>query len=232
MKLNDLIPGIKLELELYNKDGDVIMPAFVSEFEWAENEYTAVIAAPIREGIIYPVPVGSHMEIFFAFKYEEPNRIEMYKFKAKVIRRKTVDNIALLDIEQASEIEKIQRRQFFRFDCSIPIRYRQVISLNKEQNEGIPFKKAYTRDLSAGGLCFKTEEKLEMDKTLEVEIFLEENLVKTFYGTIVRVSKLEGLERNFYEIGIWFKKVESKEREAIVKFIFIEQRKLIKKGLI
>ncbi|MCX8130304.1 MAG: flagellar brake protein [Clostridia bacterium] len=232
MKLTELTIGNKLELELYDNEGKTIKPTFVSELEWVEDENIAVIAAPIYEGIIYPVPIGTYMEVYFTRKYEDSGRIEMYKFRAEVLGRKTIDNIAVLEVEILSEIEKIQRRQFFRFECSIPIKYRQAVSFISEHNKGIQYKKTYTRDISGGGLCFVTEEKLEMNKILEIELTLAEDDVRNFFGTIVRVIKLEDTDRHCYEIGILFRKIDNKDREAIIKFIFVEQRKLRKKGLI
>ncbi|MCX7708907.1 MAG: PilZ domain-containing protein [Clostridia bacterium] len=225
MNLTDLQIGVKLELQLYDENGEAIKPQFVSELEWVE-EGVAFIAAPIHEGVIFPVHIGTTMNVFFIHKDD------LYKFKAKVLNRGVKDNIAYLKVSLLSELEKIQRRQFFRFECSTPIKYKVLDYYSQKDTSKIPFKKATTRDLSGGGLCISTDEKVDLNKLVECELDLDEGKSVKFVGQIVRsdLIKLEDVIR--YELGVLFKKIEYKDREAVIGFIFREQRKLRKKGLI
>jgi len=226
MNYTDLQIGTKLELEIYDMMGDVIEHQFVSELEWIEEGNIAFIAAPISEGVVYPVRIGSKLNAYFI------NRDDLYRFKAKVISRGMKDNIALLKVLVEEEFEKIQRRQFFRFDCSVPVKFRVIYSMRPDDNEKILFIKTFSKDLSGGGLCMVTEERVNIDELVECIITLDNEKVISFKGKVVRSERLELDDRIKYETGITFKKIEDRDREAIIGFIFREQRKLRKKGLI
>jgi c-di-GMP-binding flagellar brake protein YcgR len=226
MNFNDLISGVKLELEIYNNMDEVIDINFISQFEWAAKEDVAYIAAPIHEGNIYPVRLGSKLNGYFI------NKDDLFKCKAIVLDRTVRDNLAYLKIELKGDIEKIQRRQFFRFDYSVPITYRIVTSMNPEVNQKIPFIKTITRDLSGGGLCLLLEEKVNIGEQVECELPVNNEKVVRFFGKVTRSSMRDPEEKYKFEIGVSFRKIEYKDREAVIGFIFEEQRKLRKKGLI
>ena len=226
MKISEIVTGTKLELEVYDHIGEKIDIKFVSQFELAQEEESAVIAAPIHEGIVYPVRIGAEITVYFFHK------IDTYKFAAEVIERGVVENIALLKINIKSAVIKIQRRQFFRFDFSLNVRIREVSFLNPDYNTKIPFIKTITKDLSGGGISIYMMDKIEMGKTVDVELEVYENKIIKFYGKIVRVTKLPHEDKFNFDLGVSFKKIEDKDKETIIKRIFIEQRKLRKKGLI
>lgn len=226
MKISEIVSGTKLDLDVYDNLGEKIDIIFVSQFEWSNNEESAVIAAPIHESVVFPIRIGSAINAYFYLK------ANMYKFSAEVIERGVVDNIALLKINIKGEIVKIQRRQFFRFEFSLPLKIREVNSFNPEYNEKIPFVRTVTKDLSGGGISVYAMEKIEMNKIVEVELEIYENIIVKFFGKIVRVSKLEQESKYIYDFGISFKRIHDKDKEAIIKRIFIEQRKFRKKGLI
>lgn len=226
MKINEIVTGTKLELEVFDDIGEKIDIVFVSEFEWSDEEETAVIAAPIYEGVVYPVRIGAQLNAFFYRK------ADAFRFSAEVVERGIIDNIALLKVNIKSAIFKIQRREFFRFEFSLPVKYREVNSLNPEYNEKIHFIKTITKDLSGGGISIYAMEKVEMNKIVEIELEVLEKKVIKFFGKIVRVSKLEYENKFTYDLGVCFRKIENRDKEAIIKRIFQEQRKLRKKGLI
>lgn len=229
MKISELQAGTKLELEMINPDGVRYENTLVSQFEWAEGENEAMIAAPINEGVVFPIHTGTVIYVYFARKKESVK--VFYRFKAVVTGRGASNNVPLLKIEAAGDIEKIQRRNYFRLDCSLSVQYRQVESLNPARNEGTPFKKALASNLSGGGICLLLEEKLEVGKLIECELPTGEGKIVGFYGKVIRYdrSETEGFK---YEVGIAYIKINENDREAVVKFIFDEQRKLRKKGLI
>lgn len=226
MKISEIVTGSKLELDVYDEMNEKIDILFVSQFEWSHDEESAVIAAPIHEGIVYPIRIGAFITAYFYKKSD------VFKFSGEVVERGIIDNISLLKINIKSEIFKIQRRQFFRFEYDFPVKFREVSSLNPEYNLKTPFVKTVTKDLSGGGLSIYAMEKIEMNKMVEVELEIQANQCVKFFGKIVRVSKLDHEDKYNYDLGVSYKKIENRDKEAIIKRIFIEQRKLRKKGLI
>lgn len=227
MKLSEMDIGTKLELQMYNAFGEKIRPSLVSELEWAEGENVAFIAAPFQGGVIYPVHIGTSLNVYFI------HNGDLKRFKAKVLERAADENIPLLKIAVESEIERIQRRQFYRFACSLPVKYRVIDLRDQEQSKKVPFKEAVTRDLSGGGLCVIVGEgELKSGELLECELQLSQDSVVRFRGQVVRVSTQELDGKHRFKAGIWFRKIENKDRESIISYIFQEQIRLRKKGLI
>ncbi|WP_010249134.1 flagellar brake protein [Acetivibrio cellulolyticus] len=223
MKYSDLNLGLKLELQLLGYDGRRIDKPFVSEFEWAVGNDTVFIAAPIHEGRLYPVQIGTRVIISFI---KENN---LFEFEAIVIDRESKHNLALLKIQAIGQIEKVQRREFFRFDCCVPVNYREVQLPKQEFKEDIQFIKTVTRDISGGGLCMRLKEPVEQDKLIECELFITSKI--NFFGRVVRLTKYDTIQGIYrYEIGVVFEKIDAIVREKVVGYIFQEQRRLLKKG--
>jgi c-di-GMP-binding flagellar brake protein YcgR len=157
---------------------------------------------------------------------------QLFFCTAIVIEREVRDNLPLLDIRITSSLKKIQRRQYFRFKYTLPIEYRILEINNPDGNEDVPFIKTFTRDIGGGGLSIAVLEKIQLKSIVECRLLgiAEKNIV--FCGKAVRITKLSIEEKFNYNIGISFSKIENKDREEIIRFIFAEQRKLINKGLI
>lgn len=226
MEITRLETGTKLELEIFNDSGEKIVPAFASQLEKTIDEFTLVVLAPLFEGVVYPVHIGWNINVYFRYKND------LYKFKAKILSRTNKDDMSFLKIGVTDEIVKIQRRQFFRFECAVPMRYRVVGSLFDDEKEKTSFSNAITRDLSGGGLCMRLGEEVKVGKLIECELALDKDKKVRFYGKVVRIAEPEYDKKYKYEIGVVIKKIESKDTDAIVRFIFNEQRKLREKGLI
>jgi len=230
VELSDIDAGTKLELELFDEAGNRLEHTMISKFEQVLESHEAVIAAPIYEGNIVPMQIDTVFNVYFTNRRR--NDINLFVFSALVKNRVILDNLHFLEIEQQGEILKVQRREYYRLDCLLKVQYRQVKSINKEYNEDIPFKKTFAKNLSGGGISLMLEEKIEVGKILECEIFNEQSRSVRFFGKVLRFERT-GMEDRFkYEAGIAYIKINNSDRDAVVKYIFDEQRKLRKKGLI
>ena len=76
------------------------------------------------------------------------------------------------------------------------------------------------------------EEKVEVGKLVECEVFTSQDKKVRFFGKVIRYERSELEGRFKYEAGIAYIKINDNDREAVVRYIFNEQRKLRKKGLI
>lgn len=221
MKYSELNIGLKLEIQLVGDDDIRINNPFVSEFEGSEDKDILIIAAPIYEGRLIPVQVGTKITVSFI---KENN---LYEFSAKAIDRESKHNVAMLKIQPLSQIEKVQRREFFRFDTSIPVNYRIIDNVNTKSTQD--YIKTVTRDLSGGGLCMRLKEPIEIDSYLDCELFLSNKV--TFIGKVVRLTKYDIMQGQYkYEIGVYYEKMDQAVREKVISYIFQEQRRLLKKG--
>lgn len=198
----------------------------VSEFEWDEDGVICYIAAPIHEGFIVPIHLNELLDASFIFKNG------YFKFQAKVIDRLAKDNVALLKIERISDIQRIQRRQFFRLEYNLPVKYRIVDSTEVEDDIEEKYRYGMSEDLSGGGISILTDEIINKNEIICCQCFLDQQNSIEFTGKVIRVSDKMKNEVKRYSIGVSFTEIEEKYRDILIKFIFKKQRKLRKKGLI
>ena len=151
----------------------------------------------------------------------------VYEFKA-VLYEKIFGRIPLLKLRLFSDVKKIQRRDFYRLKLMRDIEARLVEDL-KERKYGERFK-CNMHDISAGGLLFSSNKELQENDKLEFTLDLNDKKLIVF-GIIVRRTPTFNF-RTAYMYGVKYDRMSEFERNAITKFIFEEQRKLIKKGLI
>lgn len=227
MELADIETGTRLELEPENSTyvGKTVL---VSSFDSAEGIDTALITAPISEGRIVPLDRDSVYNVCFLKR--DGKMLNLYKFSAAIRERLVADNIHLLLIEKLGEIARIQRRSFFRLDCYVDVRYRVINPSDNGRNSDIPFRKTITSDLSGGGIRLLLDEKLKPGTYLECELFSETDRKIRFYGKVVRFEYVESEGKYRYAAGIAYVDIDENDREEVIRYIFSEQRKLLKKG--
>lgn len=230
MDITEVEIGTKLELELFNEDGLGLENKLISELEGIVDNNKAMIAAPIHEGLIFPIRIGTVINIYFTVKRD--GNIDLYRFAAMIIGRNTDENVALLKIEINNEFEKLQRRKYYRLDCSVNAKYRLVNSFNESKNDGTQYKKTLAINLSGCGICLLLEDKIDTEQFVECEISIEENRTIRFFGKVIRYEKNQVESMFRFLAGIAYVRIEDKDREAVVRYIFNEQRILRKKGLI
>lgn len=229
MELSELEIGTKLELEIFDESGDRLEPALISEFEWYEGGNKAVIAAPIFEGNIVPLQIDSAINIYFIQKRE--NLKSLYKFTAVIKDREISGNLHILVIEKQSEIVRVQRRTYFRLDCFIELKYLVIDTTANNRYGDAPRKRALVDNLSGGGICLLLDEKINAGHIIECELFADQDRKIRFFGNVVRFEEIEKEGRYKYRAGIAYINISDSDREAIIRYIFNEQRKLLEKGL-
>lgn len=230
--LMDISEGTKLELKVYDEKGEKVELITVSEFQWADDEETAFIAAPIKEGVLYPVHRETNLDVFFLKKEGARKNYSLYHFMAQVVDRFNNDNVEQLMIKLKGDIKRIQRRNFFRFEYTLPVGYKVINTLNPMEYENNRYIKTITKDLSGGGISIRLMEEIKEGKLLECVLELGKSKNIVFIGKALRLSKYDINEKFKYEVGIKFIKIEDRDRERLIKFIFDKQRILRKKGLI
>jgi c-di-GMP-binding flagellar brake protein YcgR len=229
MTLRDVGIGVKLDIEvLYPDDSNIVK--MVSQLVDVEDENTALIAAPMAEGMFHILKRGTRISAFFVIKLDV-YRLELYAFNAMVVGSKMDDNILLFRIRLLGEIERKQRREYYRAECSLEIRVALVeLDENREEITGDAFK-TITRNLSGGGVCILLRDKIPVRSIIKCMLSLGKKTIP-FKGKVVRVSPYDYQGVYNYEAGVSFIDINDMNREEIIKFIFREQRRLRRRGLI
>lgn len=185
--------------------------ALVSKVESLDKDILA-ITAPIKKTTLYMLDEYKSYYITIYGDYG------IYSTKVKMVGKYKEENILILQLELLSQIEKIQRRQFFRLECMLYFKYRD--ESNTQWHE------ATMLDLSGGGMRFVSNRVLEKSKEIMCHLVFEGEEVSNLYIISEIIASDESInDKNYIINRTRFINIENKDREKIVKFIFEEQRR-------
>ncbi len=215
------IIGESIELELHSaKTGELLTAKTLVEEKIGED--ALVVHAPIKSGKIVILQPNQTVNVLFS-KYDEgQDRFEVFRFNALVESRELVDDIAMLSLRKIGEIEKVQRRDFFRLNYVKELKV--ILSENAEQIS------ALSKDISLGGMRFIAN--YELAKGEQVICLVNfEDVESVSVNAVVLDSQLLNGALSQYEIRVQFINVSREVKKIIVKNINDIQTKYLKKQL-
>ncbi len=190
-----------------------------------------LVSMPIQGGTIVPLGVNQEFE---ATIYTKSGLLAC---KVVVTGRYKKGQLFLLEIENRSPLEKIQRREYYRLERRIPIQYRvlgeveqRYIEEGKAYNSDemeIEWKNGITLDISGGGMRFVSPSKEQVGNLIELKFDLEteENSEVIFTLANLLLSVQNQNNNRIYEQRVQFYRMDRAMRERIIRFIFEIQRK-------
>lgn len=211
------------------------------------DDETLNIAMPMEHGRVIPLSVD---ELFDMRIYTQKG---LYQTKVKVTDRFRKSNIFILVVHIESNLVKQQRREFYRLQCLMDVKYREIseqellletrvskgefeteedkqnciAALDKIKNEYIL---GTVLDISGGGVRFLSNKQHEKTSTIQLSLQFPDNprKVRLIKGEIIAsVPMISNTGK--YEHRSQFR-ITKDERESIIKFIFEEERRQRKKG--
>lgn len=235
--------GDKLELIEQNRNNES-NNMYVSQLLDFIEENKACISMPIKKGHIIPLSVG---ETYIIYCYTNKG---LYQCSATIKERFKIKNMFVLIIEFQSVLEKIQRRQYYRIDCILDVKY-HLVSEEEEQlinkivkNKYIDseekqadidkldeFKQVWHEgtitDLSGGGARFNSGNPHVKDENIKLSLVLDSDMNgKQLLIPCKVISSTKLTNRNgFFEHRVKFTDIPKDDRETIIKFIFAEERR-------
>lgn len=166
------------------------------------------------------------------------------KSSAIVRQRYRKENMYFLAIELINNLEKIQRRQFFRLPCTIDMDFYEVRYDDKAESELEFCKKMYKNhainsknmntvksvilDISGGGIRFSLSTPLEEGTYFMAQFSLALEECTQQFNIVCKVinctQSLDYADRYFARSKFIFDRMT--EREKIVRFVFEEERRI------
>ncbi len=213
------------------KIGDKI---YISKVEYPANQHSSqildilndreyIIAGPIRRSTIIYIRPNTVIEV----KYNK-EKIGKFVFRA-LVKEVWEKGIYKLKIEILSDITKIQERSFFRLPISIQVEKEH--NIEKEDNGAAEKEVCISGDISGGGMKFFSNFRHEKFERLRLNLTIKGIVISTI-GEVVRVSEFKSNDHKYkYEIGVKFVDIDNYSRDAIIKYIFEQQRELRKKRI-
>ena len=228
--------GDKLDLKkIENRisaNPDKETPVYVSQVLDEADNGDMLVAMPISEGKVIPLSVNDEYDATFYSK------AGLLNCKMIVTGRYKKGALFLLALSQLSELKKIQRREYFRLNCRMPLLYRV---LDKEERIAVElgkptgvvlaedmWKNGIMLDLSGGGIRFVSAAQEEKDSMVQVRfdiIIGQETEVIYSYAYLLRSERSEN-NPSIYDQRIKFFRMDRLMRETIIRYIFESQRKM------
>lgn len=236
--------GTKLELKKVRHVETVPEVNYVSRFLYQKSVDEAVVEMPVKAGVMVPLEPGESYQVcFFTSK-------GLYQCQSQVIDRYYEDSLPVAVLKLRSEFEKLQRRQYYRMECLLQLEYATVTEdalrtmvLQKgalgekivkkdgadvgEQSVKVRYYPGTILDISGGGIRFNSEHAAENGDFVAIHVaFADPQLhsLHTLFAKVLTVIPVQN-RSGVFEHRVEFVSITNAERERIIRYIFLEERK-------
>ena len=225
--------GNKLEIEtvrmLPDDNGEMTRKTYVSELYDIVSEDEIKIAMPMEQSKVILLPVDGEYSLCFY----TPNGL--YQCLSRVKERYKSDNLFVLVMELTTDLQRYQRREYYRLNCILDMKCRKIdeqeYMQNREQvhfiDTDLTFDNGTMVDISGGGARFISSVKYPEGSLIRFAFSLFVNGEMTEYKLVGKVLKTIEIQNrsNAYEHRVQFINLMNDERESIIRYIFEEERK-------
>ena len=122
-------------------------------------------------------------------------------------------------IEKLSPIVKNQRRNYFRLNHTVPVKLKK--------NDSDILDTAHSKDISGGGIRLVSSVDIRKNDIISIEFVLN-NKKYRLTGKVVRTFPKAD---NKQEIAVEYLDIVEIDRNDIIRYLFQQQRILIKRGI-
>jgi c-di-GMP-binding flagellar brake protein YcgR len=233
-----LAPGIKAEAQLQwsdtdrkwaELDADYQSQVYVTKLQAILSDEELLITMPMDGTREYAIPPGYEVNMVFYAKQG------LFQCLCKVKAVLKENNVHLLLITVASNLRKIQRREYFRFSCALELASRELsaeerTALHQERDYSLskemPLRRSVIVDLSGGGMRFMSTQKYQVGSFIYCGYQLSVKGVSKQYelvGQVLDVKPKEGAT-HIFEHRVQFVNMPERTREEIIMIIFELER--------
>ncbi len=252
MDYKELDIGSKISmLRIKDSAGVRIQPKqYVSQLLDLDNiNKIAKVAMPIEGQVMVPLEIG---ETYRIVVYTSNG---LYKCMSKIIKRYKEGALYMMDIKLMGKLEKHQRRQFFRLMCDLAVehraeteeevRLRDMMHKNEfkdeeektkciEDYESLEFEwlPGNVVDISGGGIRFKCGAEYAPENVIVLRIPVvtdTDNYIIPIQARVIRSTRDFPLTNFGYDVRAEYINIDNRIREMIVRYIFDEQRRRIRR---
>ncbi|MCH5280723.1 MAG: flagellar brake protein [Lachnospiraceae bacterium] len=233
--LTDLVrPGDKIELQAVERAimGDKTDRRYLTSkiYDVIDDEKLEILM-PMDGTKLILLPVDGEFQFCFYTKNG------LYQCFVRIADRYKENNIYLLLCEVTSPIGKYQRRSYYRYACTMPLKTRDLMEEEAESLQdrehgprlmmGLPMTKGKIADISGGGVRFISSVQYPEGAKILINFSLNYNREVKEYQLVGRVlHSWENANRSGeFEHRVKFILINRVDREEIIKYIFEEERK-------
>ncbi len=229
-------PGCKIELQAVNRssegNSETAQKVYLSQVYDIISEDRMEISMPMEQTKLILLPVDGDYDVLFYGKH-------MYQCFIRIIDRYKSNNIYILLVEMTSNLRKYQRREYYRFSCALEMSARPLVEEEIKAVEqdsyyltpGLPLKRSVIVDISGGGLRFVSDQRYEPGDLIFCTYHLLVDSKKKeceIIGKILSTKELEN-KKGTFEHRVQYVNLDVDDREEIIKYIFKEERKIMRR---
>ncbi len=226
--------GDKIELQAVDKGrgnvGEISQKIYYSNVHDILSEDSLEIVMPMEQTKLILLPVDSEYDMVFY------GASGLYQCFARIIDRYKSNNVYILVVELTSNLRRYQRREYYRFSCALEMCARNLVEEEVQAIEnkvpytlqpGLPLKRSVIVDISGGGLRFMSNQRYELESLLYCSYHLIVGGERKRYEIIGKVLSVKELQNKpgTFEHRVQYYNVDVETREAIIKYIFEEERR-------
>ena len=219
MLIDNIKIGDRVEIQ-QNRQGER-PKTHVSQVENKLDDNKVIIHVPISYGQLVELTNG--VEYRFMFFTDKG----LVRFEGMVEKHMEEEGFAVMLIKLAGEGERIQRRDFFRFSCILPLKFSMLDNVTMSEVDENEVYQGIIKDIGGGGVCFLTNESIEENSAIKLVIKLENDILIAIGEVIQKHYFPKSNYRYQYRVG--FIGIHPTEQEKIVQFIFNEQKRMLQK---
>lgn len=217
---------------------------YVSQIMDIDNEKTISIAMPYGNGLMYVLEKEVKYRLHF---YTSKGLYQAICVLEGIYRE---NNAIIAQVKLISDLDKIQRRQYFRLECIHEIEYRVITQeemvmedrlaadkfLNQLERSEVRkrlgqldriWQKASITDLSGGGAKFNSDNPLMAGDRVRIKLdfITGGELKKMILGAVIIASGKHENRNDKFEHRAEFYDIGKSDREDLIKYIFEQERK-------
>lgn len=183
------------------------------------------VGAPMSHGDWVRVASGTPLSVEFH------DAVASYRFQAALARARS----GIWEIEVSPVGARQQRRNFVRWPCSLPV----IFSWWAPPKAGdgrkgpVQYGRGRSGDISGGGMLLVTEPEIPDESAIEARVDLDGRTIVAAGRVVRRVKTTRqpgGAPEHWY--GVEWLDISRRDRDAIIRFVFAEQRKARQRGLL
>jgi len=195
---------------------------YVCQILDTDGEKKFTISGPIYKSTLIPLHINTEIEVTY---YKESRG--RFLFNSTIIERED-KGIYKIKVIRTGDIVKLQERSYFRLQAATKVLKKHKIV--NDRNIRDVEENCTSEDISGGGLRLMCNYEHSIGEL--VKCFIEIDNSSIFIeGEIIRVEKIDSPDYKF-ALGVKFLDIKNEDRDKIIRYIFEQQRRLRKKGLI
>lgn len=250
--------GTRFEFEMLNKSDEKVGNTFVSQLLEFQPDSSMVISAPITESRVVFVPTGITVRLTFVHHlhgllgFKALVRAKEYKGNIAVLivePEQTIEKIqrrehfrldviidALIWPVVAESESEVSNNAAENRNTKAVGADSNTDTTSAQESAPVPDKaaeaaptKGYTRNLSGSGVCLVSENNFPKNSEVRIELDLNNNIIFKAKCIIMRSQAIEVRKGKSYELGLRFTEITKRDQDNLIKYIFEQQRMLLKK---